>query len=95
MEHKKSIFIFEDKDVEWRVEYYYREEDSGYNDYVYKILCAIIFEDESIYHDFNERLPNTKTENPTKTQAKELISAAKRLNKERDKRDKKIKKILE
>ena len=44
-------------------------------------------------------MPHTKTENPTKTQAKEIITSAKKLYKEkfkvRDDRDKKISKILE
>ena len=59
MEHKKSIFQFEDS------------------------------------KGVGGQLPYTKTENPTKTQAKEIIAAAKKLNKDRDKRDKQINKILD
>ena len=54
--------------------------------------------DDEVYWDF-DRIPNTKTENPTKTQTKEIIASAKKLYKEkykiRDERDKKISKILE
>ena len=91
MEHKKSIFQFEDsKGTEWIVEYYYTPSIYGGNS-----LCAAVYEGEELYHDFGGRLPNTRTDNPTKTQAKEIISAAKKINKERDKRDSKINKILD
>jgi len=44
-----------------------------------------------------DRIPNTRTENPTKSQAKEIISAARKLYKEnyklRDDRDKKLSKL--
>ena len=91
MEHKKSIFQFEDsKGTEWRVEYYYTPSIYGSSN-----LCAAVYEGEELYHDFGGRLPNTRTDNPTKTQAKEIIAAAKKINKERDKRDSKINKILD
>lgn len=47
------------------------------------------------YHDFDNRLPGTNTQHPTKTQAREIISAAKKINKVTDAREKKLKKILE
>jgi len=85
MDHKKSQFYFTDKGIEWMVEYYY----------VANYLAASVYEDGKLYHDFKNRLPNTRTENPTKTQAKEIISAAKKLYKDRDKRDAKLKKLLD
>jgi hypothetical protein len=49
-----------------------------------------------MYWDFST-LPNTRTDNPTKTQAKEIISVAKKnykeANKVRDDRDKKLSKL--
>lgn len=90
MDHKKSIFQFESKGIEWRVEYYYTPSSYGGSN-----LCASVYEGEELYHDFGSRMPNTKTENPTKTQAKEIIAAARKINKERDTRDTKIKKILD
>ena len=89
MDHKKSSFYFESKGTEWRVDYYYRPGSYGGSH-----LCAAVYEDGQLYHDF-ENKPYTKTQNPTKTQAKEIISAARKLNKERDKRDNKIEKILD
>jgi hypothetical protein len=47
-----------------------------------------------LYHDFDGSIPRTNTNNPTKTQAKEIISAARKINKVTDKRDNKLKKIL-
>lgn len=94
MEHKKSIFQFEDsKGVEWRVEYYYIL--MNWNSGMSNRQAARIYENGDLYHDFGDQLPYTKTENPTKTQAKEIIAAAKKLNKYRDKRDKQINKILD
>jgi hypothetical protein len=84
MEHKKSTFYFESNGVEWRVEYFY----------IKSSIAATVYEDGNIYHEFGSSLPRTRTEHPTKSQAKEIITAAKKLNKERDKRDSKIKKLL-
>lgn len=88
MEHKKTLFYFESKGVEWLVEYYYTIGKYG------EEICVRIYTDGDLYHDF-EKMPYTKTVNYTKTHAKEIITNAKRLNKERDKRDSKIKKILD
>ena len=85
MEHTKSSFHFKDKRGEWQVDYTYKG--------VYKQLKATVYLNNSIYQDF-DTIPHTKTENPTKTQAKEIIAEAKRLNKESDKRETKLNKIL-
>ena len=91
MDHKKTLFYFESKGVEWLVEYYYTIGKYGNQ------ICSKIYTDGYLYHDF-EGMPYTKTVNLTKTHAKELITIAKKINKERDKistnRDKKINKIL-
>ena len=92
MEHKKTLFYFEARGVEWMVEYYYKTETQ--HGIEYQIQKARIYTDGDLYHTF-EKMPYTKTENPTKTQAKEIIAAAKKLNKDRDKRDKQINKILD
>ncbi len=92
MEHKGSIFVFEHKGVEWRVEYYYKYVE-GFYDHPNR-LAARVFEDGNLYHDYGYEIPYTKTENPTKSQAKELIAKAKVINKKRDERDKKIDGIL-
>jgi hypothetical protein len=94
MDHKKSIFIFEKDDTEWIVEYYYTDVYWSHSNTTRKEISAKIYENGVLYHDFENKLPYTKTENPTKTQAKEIISAAKKINKEKDKRDKKLKSIL-
>lgn len=92
MEHKKTLFYFESKGVEWLVEYYYTKHSSyGITNH---IPGARIYTDGDSYHEF-ENMPYTKTVNLTKTHAKELIAIAKKINKERDKRDSKIKKILD
>ncbi len=87
MEHIKSSFYFK-KDTEyWRVDYTYQG----------NYPKATVFLDKEIFWDFNS-IPNTRTENPTKSQAKEIISVAKKLYKEkyklRDDRDKKLTKVL-
>jgi predicted NAD-dependent protein-ADP-ribosyltransferase YbiA (DUF1768 family) len=92
MEHKKTLFYFESKGVEWMVEYFYETETRYGQDYQHQ--RARIYTDGDLYHDF-EKMPYTKTHNLTKTHAKEIITNARKLNKERDKRDSKIKKILD
>jgi hypothetical protein len=101
MEHKKTIFYFESKGVEWMVEYFYETETKyGHANriYEYQNQRIRIYTDGDLYHDF-EKMPSTKTVNLTKTHAKEVITIAKKINKERDKissnRDKKLKKILD
>ena len=90
MEHKRTIIEFNDaKGVEWRVEYYYKPNNNSYNK-----ICVMVYQNDEIYHDFGDKTPYTKTATPSKTQAKEIISSARRINKERDKRDSKINKIL-
>ena len=86
MDHKKTIFYFETRGVEWRVEYRYIE--------ISNKLAATVYEAGQIYHDFGSDMPRIKTHNLTKTHAKEIITTARKLNKERDKRDSKINKIL-
>ena len=84
MDHKKTLFYFEAKGVEWMVEYYFE----------YQIQKARIYTDGDLYHTF-EKMPYAKTHNLTKTHAKEIITAARKLNKERDKREKQLNKILD
>lgn len=91
MEHKKTLFYFEAKGVEWLVEYYYTTEI--HYDIEHQIQKARIYTDGDLYHTF-EKMPYAKTHNLTKTHAKEIITTARKLNKERDKRDSKINKIL-
>ena len=91
MEHKKTLFYFESKGVEWLVEYYYTTEIRY--DIEHQIQKAYIYTNGDLYHSF-EKMPYTKTHNLTKTHAKEIITTARKLNKERDKRDSKINKIL-
>jgi hypothetical protein len=74
------------------VEYFY-ETETRYG-HEYQNQRARIYTDGDLYHDF-EKMPYTKTHNLTKTHAKEIITNARKLNKERDKRDSKIKKILD
>jgi len=90
MDHKKSTFVFESKDTEWIVEYYYMPEEG----FERERIAARVLEDGELYHDYRTKMPRTKTENPTKTQAKEIIAAARKIYKERDKRDNKINKVL-
>ena len=90
MEHIKSSFFFKSKDEIWRVDYQDKPNEEGR----FRLTCQVYLNDE-IYHDFEGRLPNTNTSNPTKSQAKEIISAAKKINKVTDKREKKLKKILD
>lgn len=87
MEHIKSSFYFKKDNESWRVDYTYKGHYPK----------ATVFLDEEIFWDFNS-IPRTRTENPTKSQAKEIITAAKKLYKEkyklRDERDKKLTTIL-
>jgi hypothetical protein len=73
------------------VEYFY-ETETRYG-HEYQNQRARIYTDGDLYHDF-EKMPYTKTHNLTKTHAKEIITTARKLNKDRDKRDSKINKIL-
>ena len=93
MEHTKSSFHFTDKRGEWQLDYTYIKTKSTYSDHEYTSLIATVYLNNDLYHKF-DRLPSTKTDNPTKTQAKEIIAAAKKLNKESDKRDAKLNKLL-
>ena len=93
MEHKKTLFYFESKGVEWLVEYYYTTEI--HYDIEHQNKHARIYTDGDLYHDFTANIPYTKTVNLTMSHAKELIKIAKKLNKDRDARDKKINKILD
>ena len=93
MEHTKSSFHFKDKRWDWQLDYTYITTKSDWSDHEYTSLKATVYLNNSVYQDF-DKIPHTKTENPTKTQAKELIAEAKKLNKESDKRDAKINKIL-
>lgn len=95
MEHTKSSFYFKSKEDNWQVDYTY------YTTTHYKTtftqLKATVYLNDELYWDFDDRIPNTRTENPTKSQAKEIITAARKLYKEnykiRDDRDKKLSKL--
>lgn len=94
MEHFKSSFYFQKDEESWRVDYVYFI--SKYND---KSIKAVVYLNDNLYWDFEDGIPNTRTENPTKTQSKEIIAAAKKEYKKaygvRDSRDKKLNQILE
>ena len=85
----KSSFYFKSGDNNWRVDYEDKPDSGGWK----RLTCQVYLNDE-LYHDFEGKLPNTNTSNPTKSQAKEIISAAKRINKASDMRENKLKKIL-
>jgi hypothetical protein len=87
MDHVKSSFYFKSTDNNWRVDYLTKSENSQWPTY-------IVYLNDEIYHDFGGSQPRTNGTHATKSQAKEIISAARKINKERDKRDKKINKIL-
>ena len=93
MDHIKSSFYFQSNQDVWRVDYVYYISKWGLNS-----LKSVVFLNDELYWDF-ETIPNTRTENPTKSQAKEIIASAKREYKKtyavRDSRDKKLKEILE
>ncbi len=61
-----------------------------------KVIFPTVYLNDELYWDF-DGIPNTRTDNPTKSQAKEIISAARKLYKEnykiRDDRDKKLSKL--
>ena len=86
MEHIKSSFFFKSGDNVWRVDYEDKPDSGGW----VRLTCQVYLNGE-LYHDFEGRLPNTNTSNPTKSQAKEIISAARKINKVSDVREKKIK----
>lgn len=94
MEHTKSSFSFTSKNENWQVDYTYQIKTYYSKDY--SELKATVYLNNEIYWDF-DGVPNTKTDNPTKTQAKEIITVARRLYKEayklRDDRDKKLNKL--
>jgi hypothetical protein len=89
MEHIKSSFYFEDKNGVWQVDY-------TYNNTSHFPKSTVYFNNE-IYWDFDS-IPSTRTEHPTKSQAKEILSAARKKYKEayalRDKREKYLQKLL-
>jgi len=93
MDHIKSSFYFKSNQDVWRVDYVYHISKWGSN-----TLKSVVFLNDELYWDF-ETIPNTRTENPTKSQAKEIIASAKKEYKKtyavRDSRDKKLKEILE
>jgi hypothetical protein len=77
MNHLKSLFYFESRGLEWKVEYFY----TMYFDNPY--LTARIFVDNELFHEF-DHMPSTKISNYTKTHAKELISIAKKIKKQQN-----------
>ena len=87
MEHKKTLFYFEAKANRILLQ------NRNTKCVEYQIQKAHIYTNGDLYHSF-EKMPYTKTHNLTKTHAKEIITTARKLNKERDKRDSKINKIL-
>jgi hypothetical protein len=86
MDHIKSSFYFTSKNDLWQVDYTYKPSNYGN-------LKATVILNKEVFWEFDS-IPNTRTENPTKTQAKEIISAARKLYKEtykvRDDRNKKL-----
>lgn len=85
MEHIKSSFYFTSKNDLWQVDYIYKTPQS--------YLTANVLLNKEIFWEFDS-LPSTRTEHPTKTQAKEIISHARKLYKQtfkvRDDRNKKL-----
>ena len=79
MDHIKSSFYFKDKDFEWRVDYINH-------------TCQV-YQNGEIYHHFDHK-PNTQTQNPSKSQALEIIRSATKLYKTRDGRERRLKKLL-
>jgi hypothetical protein len=83
MDHIKSSFYFTSKNDLWQVDYTYKK----------SYLSATVLLNKETFWEFDS-IPSTRTENPTKTQAKEIISAARKLYKEtykvRDDRNKKL-----
>lgn len=92
-----SSFIFdeyfsEDDINRWIVKYFERDSNIKENVWDRGYGCDIYLND-NLYHEF-DTLPRTKTSNPTKTQAKELIIEAIKINKPREDRNNKIENIL-
>lgn len=89
MDHIKSSFYFKSRNDNWRVDY----QDSTSKGWS-SISCQVYLND-NIYWDFECDLPRTSISNPTKSQAKEMITAAKKAykvkNQTRDDREKKLK----
>jgi len=86
MNHERTIICFQNKGNSYRVEYDYghtaernvrfeKEGNSSEVEYEFEELQARVFENEECIKLFNP-LPSTKTNNPTKSQAKELIMIA-------------------
>jgi hypothetical protein len=69
MEHESTVITFRSKDKVTKVEYTYQ--DGEYS----KHLIATVYVNNEMVHVF-EKLPSTRTENPSKTQAKEIIAQA-------------------
>jgi hypothetical protein len=73
MEHFKSSFYFQSGASNiYRVDYSYGEE--------WHYLIAKVYLNDELIATF-DRLPPTKTHNPTKSQAAEIIVVARKLNK--------------
>jgi len=94
MEHTKSSFYFTSKNDNWQVDYTYYI--TTHYKTTFTQLKSTVYLNNEIYWDF-DGIPNTRTDNPTKSQAREIITAAKKLYKEnyklRDDRDKKLSKL--
>lgn len=94
MKHLKSSFYFKDKENEWGVEYVYYHSKWGDDS-----MKSVVYLNGELYWDFVDGIPNTRTEHPTKSQAKEVIAIAKREYKAkykvRDDRDKKLNTLLD
>lgn len=68
MEHVSTIINFAGKEKTARVEYSYRKSK-------YSELMATVYVNNELVHVF-EKLPHTRTNNPSKSQAKEILSKA-------------------
>ena len=87
MKHDKTVIHFTDKNKSYRVEYDYsntadrnvlvEKESNAYvsNQWDIEELQARVYENENCIRLFDS-MPYTKSKNPTKSQAKELISMA-------------------
>jgi len=72
MKHLKSSFCFESKDGEYRVDYVYREDK-----YMYMNLAVEVFLNDIKMYTWDE-VPSVRTQNPSKTQAKEIIAKSRK-----------------
>jgi hypothetical protein len=100
MKHEKTVIYFESKGKSYRVEYGYNNttdrtvllEKNGNesNQWFYEQLQARVYIDNDCIRLFSS-IPSTKTKNPTKSQAKELITKA--LKEIKDKQQKKQKSV--